>query len=86
MAWGPGRYDDLCTAVRDLTGAHSVVLCVIGGHRGSGFSAQQTRRPDTDPGEATVALVAHLRRIADSIEKDSKTEPEPKEDTWTEQK
>ena len=40
MAMGKGRYDNHCTVVRDLTNADGVVVIVLGGNRGSGFSAQ----------------------------------------------
>lgn len=37
---GPGKYDDLCTHVREATGADAVVLIVLNGSKGSGFSVQ----------------------------------------------
>jgi hypothetical protein len=37
---GPGKYDDVCTAARTTTKAAGVILIVIGGERGSGFSCQ----------------------------------------------
>jgi len=40
MAFGPGKYDELCTNVREASGAESVVLMVLGGNKGSGFSVQ----------------------------------------------
>lgn len=45
MAIGPGKYDDACSRVREEVGLSEgdgggVVLIVIGGHRGSGFSCQ----------------------------------------------
>lgn len=39
MALGPGKYDDLCTYVRERTGG-AVLLIVAGGQNGSGFSVQ----------------------------------------------
>jgi hypothetical protein len=39
MALGPGKYDDACTLARSVTGGH-VILIVLGGGRGSGFSCQ----------------------------------------------
>lgn len=40
MALGPGKYDDLCTYVREQAKAQGVLLIVLGGERGSGFSCQ----------------------------------------------
>jgi hypothetical protein len=37
---GPGKYDDACTVVREMTGATCTVVVVIGGSKGSGFSVQ----------------------------------------------
>lgn len=30
---GPGKYDDACTIVREMTGADCVLVAVIGGSR-----------------------------------------------------
>jgi hypothetical protein len=40
MAIGPGKYDDECTHVRLETKAAGVLLIVIDGEHGSGFSCQ----------------------------------------------
>ena len=46
MALGPGKYDDLCTYVREQVGIDvnvnggGVVVMVLGGNRGSGFAVQ----------------------------------------------
>jgi hypothetical protein len=37
---GPGKYDDACTLVREMTDATCAVVVVIGGSKGSGFSVQ----------------------------------------------
>jgi hypothetical protein len=37
---GPGKYDAWCTQVREGTRAEGVVLLVLNGERGSGFSVQ----------------------------------------------
>jgi hypothetical protein len=42
VAVGPGKYDDLCTYVREKTVAAGAIVIVIGGARGSGFSVQGT--------------------------------------------
>lgn len=40
MSIGPGKYDELCTVVREGAQAEGAVVIVIGGNRGSGFSVQ----------------------------------------------
>jgi hypothetical protein len=65
MAIGPGKYDAACTAAGEATLADTVVLIVVNGIAGSGFS-MQTVRPD-----AAKALPALLRHIADQIEADT---------------
>lgn len=40
---GPGKYDDLCTLVRERAGGDGisgVIVIVMGGNRGTGFSCQ----------------------------------------------
>jgi hypothetical protein len=48
---GPGKYDRLCTIVREEAGAAGALVLVIDGEKGSGFSVQadietQMRLPD----------------------------------------
>jgi hypothetical protein len=62
MANGPGKYDDLCTLVREQAQAGVVVLIVVHGNKGSGFSVQAT-----DPGFA-AELPSMLRMMANEIE------------------
>jgi hypothetical protein len=43
MAWGPGKYDDICTMARDRAGISAetgggVMVIVMGGNKGNGFS------------------------------------------------
>ncbi|MCK1670340.1 hypothetical protein [Bradyrhizobium sp. 150] len=45
MPLGPGKYDDVCTMVREQVGTGTsagsgVILIVLGGNKGSGFSCQ----------------------------------------------
>ena len=65
MALGPGKYDDLATFVFERAAASGVIVMVIDGARGSGFSVQATA-------EITARLPAILRRVADGIESDFK--------------
>lgn len=66
MPVGPGKYDEVATLARELTGGHTVVLLVLGGSRGQGFSVQTI-----DPTMAR-ALPELLRTIANDIERDVK--------------
>jgi hypothetical protein len=61
MAIGPGRYDDVATHVRETTHAEGVILLVIGGDKGSGFSAQLSAID-------TLRVPEILRSVADQIE------------------
>lgn len=67
MTIGPGKYDKETTMVMEATNAQGVVLIVIGGDRGDGFSVQATL-------EVTLALPMilpmMLRSIADQVEAD----------------
>jgi hypothetical protein len=69
--FGPGKYDDVCTIVRERVGINDntgggVILIVIGGNKGSGFACQ------ADP-MVTLALpamlehVVHQMRAADGL-------------------
>jgi len=40
MALGPGKYDELCTLVREETRAEAALVIIINGKKGSGFSCQ----------------------------------------------
>lgn len=42
MTIGPGKYDDLATRIREDNDADAVVVVVINGIRGTGFSVQAT--------------------------------------------
>ena len=60
MSWGPGKYDDLCSLVRDKSGASSVLLVILDGNKGNGFSCQ------TDLA-GTLALPDLLEMVAKQI-------------------
>lgn len=63
MALGPGKYDSYCTNVRIETQADGVLLIVINGKLGSGFSVQTSKL------EVLANLPGVLRNVADQIEK-----------------
>ena len=70
MAKGPGKYDPLATIVREATEARAVILLVIEGSEGSGFTVQQEEG-------VTLDLPRLLRRVADDIEEDYRREDRP---------
>jgi hypothetical protein len=63
MTEGPGKYDDLCTLVRERAGVTDeggAVVIIIGGRLGPGFSVQASF-------EATLALPDILEAVARQI-------------------
>jgi hypothetical protein len=60
---GPGKYDDLCTVIRERAKARGVILIIFDGEHGSGFSVQADLL-------TTLRLPEILRRTADQIERD----------------
>jgi hypothetical protein len=63
MALGPGKYDDLCTEVREKINAKGTILIIIEGDRGFGFSVQ------AEPW-IVLKLPETLRRVAQTIADD----------------
>lgn len=66
MAIGPGVYEAECTRVLRETDATLVLLGVVHGSRGNGFSVAYTN-PD-----ALRVMPRVLRKIADQIERDQR--------------
>jgi len=60
---GAGKYDDLATACRVVSGARAVLVIIMEGKDGSGFSVQMEEG-------MLVPLPKLLREVADSIEKE----------------
>lgn len=46
-AHGPGKYDGACSIAREMTEAGLVLLIVVGGRSGDGFSVQSVAPVDT---------------------------------------
>jgi hypothetical protein len=65
MAEGPGKYDDVATIARVATKAKGIIIIVLGGELGNGFSVQM-EAPDLE------IMPGILRDLADQIEKDMK--------------
>lgn len=42
MPTGPGKYDPICTHVREQTEARAAIVIVLDGNKGTGFSVQAT--------------------------------------------
>ena len=63
---GPGKYDDICTAARVLSGAEVALVVIINGDKGSGFSLQGDPRALITSG--TVADL--LEQVAAEIRRD----------------
>ena len=59
MSLGPGKYDDLCTNVRLSAMARGVVLIVLGGHKGSGFSVQA----DAEIQRSLPEMLEHIAKV-----------------------
>jgi hypothetical protein len=68
MIFGPGKYDKLCTLIRDRAHARGACVIVIDGGQGSGFSVQM-------PLGLYPALIHALRAAADEIEADLRAAP-----------
>lgn len=62
MPQGPGKYDPECATIQLTTMATTVVLVIVGGDRGNGFSVVSQ-----DP-DCNKKLPAMLRNMADQIE------------------
>ncbi len=69
---GPGVYDEVCARVREETGAKAVILAIIDGKHGEGFSVQGTPL-------IVMLLPGILRRIADDIERDTPARFRPRD-------
>lgn len=77
MTTGPGKYDEECTAALIATDAQAVLLVVLGGDRGDGFSMSSSVGSPPASMLPTVLrpasmLPAVLRLVADQIEADLK--------------
>jgi len=63
MPLGPGKYDDLCTTVykrAGIKGEGGVIVLVLGGNKGNGFSCQADA-------VTTLALPEMLESLAKQI-------------------
>lgn len=72
MSLGPGKYDDLCTLVREMAQAKACVLIIGDGARGHGFSAQIAVGDLIGAIEVTQHLAKVLRDAADQMQADAR--------------
>jgi hypothetical protein len=69
MPLGPGKYDRLCTLVRERAHANGACVIVLEGADGNGFSVQA-------PLDLHLYLSAKLREVADEIDRSFGLSPE----------
>jgi len=67
MTIGPGKYDDLCTMVRERAKADGAIVIIINGERGVGFSCQ-----------GDVRAMSVLPEMLESIARQIRSDIEPK--------
>lgn len=65
MPIGPGKYDSLCTKVREESEAQTAIVIVMNGKDGSGFSVQSVL-------EDSLPLAALLEHIAKELRASTK--------------
>lgn len=66
MPEGPGKYDSACTMARMLTNGQAVVLVVLNGVRGSGFSVQASEPvPPAVLADLLESVVGELRKLTE---------------------
>lgn len=70
---GAGKYDDLCTQVREAAEAQAVVLVVMDGNKGSGFSVQSHEPMSPAVLSVMLADLAHQVRQSDTMSTHQKT-------------
>jgi hypothetical protein len=63
MPIGPGKYDALCTDVRERSQAQGAIVIILNGEHGSGFAVQADAA-------ATLALPRLLENLARQIRAD----------------
>jgi hypothetical protein len=64
MSHGAGKYDALATYVRKTSGGSAVLVMVLDGHQGEGFSVQ------ADSPKLLAMMPSMLRAVAEQLERD----------------
>jgi len=62
MPFGPGKYDEICTYVREQINASGVLVIVLGGNKGSGFSCQADLMTTLQLPEVLESVAAAIRK------------------------
>ena len=70
MALGEGKYDPLCTYVREKAKAKACIVIIMGGNHGHGFSMQAEEKVSSMEWVSEIPEV--LRKVANDIENDLK--------------
>jgi hypothetical protein len=71
MAFGPGKYDELATYVREKAEATCVVVVILGGNKGVGFEQQIRASPAEFP-QMLDQCARALRQVADAMQTDAR--------------
>lgn len=64
MSNGAGKYDDLCTVVRERSEAQGAIVIVLGGNLGSGFSVQANIETLSQLPEMLETIAKQMRQSA----------------------
>jgi hypothetical protein len=70
MALGAGKYDALCTLVREATEAKVAIVVIVAGNRGSGFSAQMASERDIKMSVQLRATITVLESLLKAMKED----------------
>lgn len=62
MPTGPGKYDDLCTFVREKADAEGAAVIIFNGSKGCGFSVQGTMRVQLGITDMLDYMSSEIRR------------------------
>lgn len=66
MPMGPGKYDDECTRIMEDQQAEGIILIIVGGKKGHGFSCQATP-------QVVAGLPQILRNVALELESSARS-------------
>ena len=62
MTIGPGKYDDLCTRIREDAKAAGAIVIIVRGEKGSGFSVQSDLATLAVLPELLETMAAQMRK------------------------
>jgi len=73
MAIGPGIYDDICNAARISTNAEGVLLIIINGNKGTGFSCDAQEEYIHCVPDVLEDIAKGIRKEREGFHEDKKT-------------